>query len=60
MSFKKMFINLRKYVTVALLFVYLGEEEIHKFVQYEFSMTRQDAKSKKMTKMAAKSASLSI
>ena len=36
-------------------FVYIGKEEIHKYMQYEVSMNiyGQDSKSKKSTKMAA-------
>ena len=41
MDFKKMLINFRKKVTVALflLCIHEGKEEIHKYMQYEVSMT---------------------
>ena len=36
MNFKKMLINFRKKVTVALLLLcFLGKEQIHKYMQYE-------------------------
>ena len=40
MDFKKMLINFRKkgYSTI-ILFVYEGKEEIHKYIQYEVSMS---------------------
>ena len=38
MNFKKMLINNRKKVTVAL-FLFVGKEEMHKYMQYEVSMT---------------------
>ena len=39
MDFKKMLINFIKNVTVALFLVYEDKEEIHKYMQYEVSMT---------------------
>ena len=39
MDFKKMLINSRKKVTVALFLVGVGKEEIHKYIKYEVSMT---------------------
>ena len=39
MDLKKMLINFTKKVTVAVPFVYEGKDEIHKYMQYEVSMT---------------------
>ena len=56
MDLKKMFINfIKKGYSGIIPFVYESKEEIHKYMQYEVSMTLygQDSKSKKSTKMAA-------
>ena len=39
MNFKKMLINFRKKVSGIIPFVYVGKEEIHKYMQYEITMT---------------------